>query len=217
MSLVPNISPAIGSIPYSFNMCQHFYQLSYHFCDDRFITSNFCCFCCDHVPLCWSPTPRPRRPAGMYSGHPRAIGRTSGCSWWQDRVLHLLSGTKKSGPCRFEVHEIDALQIDVLDDFEFDTSLIHVDIYLYILYCMYICLEHGSKVPPSGHRICWMCDRSRTILFDSMNILWVVLIMHSLFGGVSKFDPYAPIWKSCAWHVYVYVSRSIFQRIPDDW
>ena len=63
---------------------------------------------------------------------------------------------------------------------------------------MYICLEHGSKVPPSGHRICWMCDRSRTILFDSMNILWVVLIMHSLFGGVSKFDPYAPIWKSCA-------------------
>ena len=126
-------------------------------------------------------------------------------------------GPKKSGPCRFEVHEIDALQIDVLDDFEFDTLLIHVDIYLYILYCMYICLEHGSKVPPSGHRICWMGDRSRTILFDSMNILWVVLIMHSLFGGVSKFDPYAPIWKSCAWHVYVYVSRSIFQRIPDDW
>ena len=64
MSLVPNISPAIGGIPYSFNMCQHFYQLSSHFCDDRFITSNFCCFFCDDrssllepysqaAPPCW--------------------------------------------------------------------------------------------------------------------------------------------------------------------
>ena len=49
-------------------------------------------------------------------------------------------GPKKSGPCRFEVHEIDALQIDVLDDFEFDTLLIHVDIYIYIYYiaCIYV-------------------------------------------------------------------------------
>ena len=133
MSLVPNISPAIGGIPYSFNMCQHFYQLSSHLCDDRFITSNFCCFFCDDRSSLLEPYSQAAPPCwdvfwASQSNRPH---------FW----LQLVAGPgsppafrdqKKSGPCRFEVHEIDALQIDVLDDFEFDTLLIHVDIYIYI-------------------------------------------------------------------------------------